>query len=191
MLGVFIVSSIEIPSVSTPDEATVVSNTASTVAFATTEEATKNIAVEEDSVTEATTKPVINITDATSNESSYCSSATSDSIDDVSEYELDLVARTIYQEAGICGEYCQWLVGSTILNLADECGGVENVVFDYDKFNVAYVLYSATPSDSSYAVARRVLSGDRDYNVKAFRNNYYHDFGTPYTSVDNVYFSTY
>jgi hypothetical protein len=108
-----------------------------------------------------------------------------------SEYELDLLARTIYQEAGICGEYCQWLVGSTVLNLADDRGGIENVVFDYNTFNVAYILYDCTPSDLSYSVARRVLSGDRDYAVKAFRTDYYHSFGTPYTNVDNVYFSTY
>ena len=108
-----------------------------------------------------------------------------------SDYELDLLARTIYQEAGICGEYCQWLVGSTVLNLADSYGGIEAVVFDYNTFNVAYSLYNATPSDLSYSVANRLLSGDRDYSVKAFRTDYYHSFGTPYTSVDNVYFSTY
>jgi hypothetical protein len=108
-----------------------------------------------------------------------------------SDYELDLLARTIYQEAGICSEYCQWLVGSTVLNLADERGGLESVVFDYNTFNVAYVLYDAEPSDLSYSVASRLLSGDRDCNVKAFRMDYYHNFGTPYTNVDGVYFSTY
>ena len=108
-----------------------------------------------------------------------------------SDYEIDLIARTTYQEAGNCSEYCQWLVASTILNLADEQGGIENVVFNYNTFNVAYCLYDATPSDTSYAVARRVASGDRDYNVKAFRTDYYHDFGSPYTSTDNVYFSAY
>lgn len=111
--------------------------------------------------------------------------------DEYSDYELDLLARTIYQESGICGEYCQWLVGSTVLNLADERGGIENVVFDYNTFNVAYILYDCTPSDLSYSVAERLMSGDRDYNVKAFRSDYYHDFGTPYTYVDNMYFSVY
>lgn len=107
-----------------------------------------------------------------------------------SDYELDLLVRTIYQEGGICSEYCQWLIGSAVLNLADERGGIENVVFDYNTFNVAYVLYDCTPSELSYAVAARVLSGDRDYVVKYFRTDYYHGFGTPYTNVDNVYFST-
>lgn len=108
-----------------------------------------------------------------------------------SEYEIDLIARTIFQESGICSEYCQWLVGSTILNLADERGGIESVVFDYNTFNVAYKLFDDTPSELSYKVARRVVSGDRDYKVKAFRTDYYHGFGTPYIEVDNVYFSEY
>lgn len=107
-----------------------------------------------------------------------------------SEYEYDLLARTIYQEGGVCSEYCQWLIGSAVLNLADERGGIENVVFDYNTFNVAYVLYDCTPSNLSYSVAERLLSGDRDYVVKYFRTDYYHGFGTPYTNVDNVYFST-
>lgn len=110
---------------------------------------------------------------------------------DTSDSDVDLLARTIYQEAGTCSEYCQWLVGSTVMNLADERGGLESVVFHYNTFNVAYSLYNATPSDLSYSVANRVMSGDRDYAVKAFRMNYYHEFGTPYCVVDGVYFSTY
>lgn len=151
-----------------------VPSTAEVVAEQTTEDVKTEIIVVEDYIEETKlTEPQMSVKN------------------DVSEYELDLLARTIYQEAGSCGEYCQWLVGSTVLNLADERGGIEVVVFDYNTFNVAYSLYNATPSDLSYSVASRLLSGDRDYCVKAFRTSYYHDFGTPYISVDNVYFSTY
>lgn len=107
------------------------------------------------------------------------------------DYELDLLARCIYQESGTCGEYCQWLVGSTVLNIMDYRGCDIEIVYDYDTFNVAYNLYDETPSDLSYVVAERILSGDRDYNVMAFRTDYYHSFGNPYTNVDNVYFSTF
>ena len=105
--------------------------------------------------------------------------------------EVDLLARVIYCEAGNCSEYCQWLVGSTAMNLADSNGGLRAVAFDYNTFNVAGILYTRDPSELSYSVAQRVLSGDRDYNVKAFRMSYYHSFGTPYAVVDNVYFSSY
>lgn len=105
--------------------------------------------------------------------------------------DSDLLARVIYLEVGNCSEECQWLVGSTAMNLADRYGGLEAVATDYNTFNVAYALYDCEPSSTSRSVADRVLSGDRDYNVMAFRAGYYHDFGTPYTSIDNVYFSTY
>lgn len=113
------------------------------------------------------------------------------SISGYSEHEIDLIAKTTYLESGNCGEYCQWLTASTILNLADRSGGVANVVYDYNTFNVAGYIDGCSPSDLSYSVARRVASGDRDYNVMAFRAGYYHSFGTPYESADNVYFSTY
>lgn len=108
-----------------------------------------------------------------------------------SESEIDLIAKTTYLESGNCGEYCQWLTASTILNLADSRGGIANVVYDYNTFNVAGMIDGCRPGDLSYSVAQRVASGDRDYNVMAFRASYYHSFGTPYTNVDNVYFSTY
>lgn len=105
--------------------------------------------------------------------------------------DIDLIARTVYLESGGCGEYCQWLTASTILNLAESRGGIANVVYDYNTFNVAGMIDYCEPSDLAYSVAERVASGDRDYNVMAFRADYYHDFGNPYASADNVYFSTY
>jgi hypothetical protein len=156
----------------------------------TTQEVTEQIVETEAVVQEETEYVDVEESYEDENEESYSDDYSNDYVN-YSDYELDLLARTIYQEAGICGEYCQWLVGSTVLNLADERGGIENVVFDYDTFNVAYILYDCTPSNLSYSVASRLLSGDRDYSVKAFRTNYYHSFGTPYTNVDNVYFSTY
>ena len=142
----------------------------------------------ETTVEETTTKKTVAVT--TTRAEAY-SEQSEDWLNGYSYYEYDLLARTIYQESGICGEYCQWLVGSTVLNLADRRGGIENVVFDYNTFNVAYILFDATPSDLSYSVARRLISGDRDYNVMAFRDSYYHNFGEPYASVDNMYFSVY
>ncbi len=104
---------------------------------------------------------------------------------------VDLLARIIYFESGSCSEYCQWLVGSTAMNLADEYGSLETVAFNYDIFNVANILYTDTPSSLSYSVATRIINGDRDINVRAFRTDYYHSFGSPYTNVDNVYFNSY
>lgn len=105
--------------------------------------------------------------------------------------DVVLLAKVIYLEGGNCSEYCQWLIGSTAMNLADINGGLSAVAYNYNLFNVVYLIDGCTPSQMSLNVAERVLSGDRDYNVKAFRTDYYHSFGTPYTNIDNVYFSSY
>lgn len=118
-----------------------------------------------------------------------------DSCDETYDYcesiDTDLLARVIYCESGICSEYCQWLVGSVAMNLAEEYGSLESVAFNYNIFNVANILYTREPSELSYSVAERIVSGDRNTAVKAFRTDYYHSFGQPYESVDNVYFTVY
>lgn len=105
--------------------------------------------------------------------------------------DVELLASVIYLESGSCSEYCQWLVGSAIMNLADANGGLDVVAHDYNMFEVAPDVDSCEPSELSTSVAQRVLSGDRDYAVNAFREGYYHEWATPYTNVDNVYFSTF
>jgi flagellar motor protein MotB len=184
---------------STKDEAKTISETVSENCELTTEETTKVIETTEPVVETTTEQNTVenDIDNSQQYQEDYLENqpnSYNDNINctyDISEYELELVARTIYCEAGGCSEYCQWLVGSTILNLADVNGGIVAVTSNSNMFNVADYLYNSTPSDLSYSVARRVLSGDRDYNVMAFRASYYHSFGIPYTNVDNMYFSTY
>lgn len=105
--------------------------------------------------------------------------------------DAELLAKVIYLESGSCSEYCQWLVGSTVMNQADMNGGLYEVAHNYNIFEVAPYVDECTPSELSLSVAYRILSGDRDYVVNAFRESYYHEWATPYTDVDNVYFSTY
>ena len=187
LVTIGVVGTVNYSNTSTPDEAVIETSPPTTIAIATTVCPT-TICVE------TTVEPTVEVVEENTQEDVdeyYEEPESNNYYSNPSDYELDLLARTIYQEAGICSEYCQWLVGSTVLNLADERGGLESVVFDYNTFNVAYVLYDAEPSDLSYSVASRLLSGDRDCNVKAFRMDYYHNFGMPYTNVDGVYFSTY
>ena len=123
----------------------------------------------------------------------YTELAEPESQEVVPNSDEDLLARLIYLESGSCSEYCQWLVGSTIINLLGDSKRLADIAYNYNVFD-AYVvdrLNSCTPSSLSISVARRVLSGDRDPVPLAFRTDYYHDFGMPYTNVDNVYFSTF
>lgn len=110
-----------------------------------------------------------------------------------SDSDRNIIARLVMAESGNCSEECIWLTGSTLLNLADRYhgGDIEATARDSSIFDVAGYLDSVVPNQKCWDVADRLLSGDRDYNVMAFRTNYYHLFGTPYTNIDNVYFSTY
>lgn len=103
--------------------------------------------------------------------------------------DVSLLARVLWAEVGGCSRECQRLVASTVLNLADYMSGGDLSEIVYDT-NVVYIS-NDEPSSQCYEVARAVLAGDRDYNVMAFRSGYYHDFGTPYTNIDDVYFSTF
>ena len=107
--------------------------------------------------------------------------------------DVDLLARIICLESGDCSDECQRLVGSTAMNLADIYGGLSEVAYDYTMFNVAYNLDYCQPSDKNYEIAESVVSGNRDYNVKAFKTGGYHEWATPYIYLpeDGVYFSTY
>ena len=195
--------------VATPDEVSVVPTTQITTTVATTAVATTTAeattVVHTEPTTAKTEEPVSdievskdmgNMQESDNYAGNVQRQENSESNDyepseDYSNSDVDLIARTVYLESGGCGEYCQWLTASTILNLADRNGGISNVVYDYNTFNVAGMIDGCSPSDLSYSVAQRVVSGDRDYSVMAFRADYYHSFGTPYTNVDNVYFSTY
>lgn len=107
--------------------------------------------------------------------------------------DRSIIARLIMAESGGCSLECLWLTGSTLLNLADRYhnGDIEATAKDSDIFDVADYLDYVEPNQECWDTADRLLSGDRDYNVMAFRTDYYHSFGTPYRKVDNVYFSIY
>lgn len=107
------------------------------------------------------------------------------------DYDRELLARVIYLEAGGCSAECQRLVGSATLNLADMYGSLEAVAYDPNKFAVAGDIGGCSPDSLSYEMADALIAGNRNSEVMAFRAGYYHDFGSPYTSIDNVYFSTY
>lgn len=110
-----------------------------------------------------------------------------------SDSDRNIIARLVMAESGNCSLECLWLTGSTLLNLADRYhnGDIEATAKDSDIFDVADYLDYVEPNQDCWDTADRLLSGDRDYNVMAFRTDYYHSFGTPYRKVDNVYFSTY
>lgn len=163
----------------------------------TTEATSESTTVESDTTkvqeTTTTTTPPVETTSGLDVAELAQSCAELEVYEETYNYSEDtlLLAKVIYLEAGTCSSQCQWLVGSTAMNLADEYGDLSAVAYNYSMFNVAYLIDSCDPSDESIAIAEQILSGDRDSQVKAFKTDSYHDWATPYTEVDNVYFSVY
>ncbi|MGN1131274.1 MAG: Ig-like domain-containing protein [Ruminococcus sp.] len=108
--------------------------------------------------------------------------------------EKDLLMRSLYREAGSTGFWCQVYVCSATLNLwKSEYSylSLGEMLTNYNIYETAYTLSSVTSQEKSYVkeATDYVLNGGRVPNVKYFRTDYYHSFGTPVTSIENVYFS--
>lgn len=108
--------------------------------------------------------------------------------------EKDLLMRSLYREAGSTGFWCQVYVCSATLNLwKSEYShlSLEGMLTNYNIYETAYTLSSVTSSEKSYVkdATEYVLNGGKVPYVKYFRTDYYHSFGTPVTSIENVYFS--
>ena len=106
--------------------------------------------------------------------------------------EQEIIARVIMAESGTCSTNCLWLTGSALLNLADyyNNGDIAATANDPQIFETAGSYYNQEPTQECWNVVERLNNGDRDLDVMFFRTDYYHSFGTPYTNIDNVYFST-
>lgn len=107
-----------------------------------------------------------------------------------SDPEEAILAKLLYCEAGSMSWKGQVYVCSAILNLRDYSGrSIWNMAHDYNTFSVAGYVDSATPTSTQYEVIEYVLNGGRIPDIKYFRTNYYHSFGTPVCNIENVYFS--
>ena len=113
---------------------------------------------------------------------------------ELTAYERDLLMRSLYREAGSTSFWCQVYVCSATLNLWKSDYShltLGQMLTNYNIYETAYTLNSVTEKEKSYVkkATDYVLNGGRVPNVKYFRTSYYHGFGTPVTSIDNVYFS--
>lgn len=107
----------------------------------------------------------------------------------VKEPEEDILAKLLYREAGGMGREGKIYVCSAILNLRDATGkSIWTMAHDYNMFSV-FNVDGANPDSSIYEVIDYVVNGGRISDIKYFRTDYYHDFGTPVCRIENVYFS--
>ena len=112
-------------------------------------------------------------------------------IDILGEKEYYILAQLLWHEAGIMGWDGKVWVCSAILNLGEHSNmSIWSMAYNGNMFSVASYVDTGTPSAECFDVIEYVVSGgNRVEDVKYFRTDYYHDFGTPITKIENVYFS--
>lgn len=104
------------------------------------------------------------------------------------EEEKQLLAQCLYCEAGSTSWEAQVATFSAILNHIDDYDGLW-VLDSVNHFAVAPYYRYCSPLQVQYDVVDYVLSGHRIADIKYFRTSYYHSFGSPMFSIENIYFS--
>lgn len=112
---------------------------------------------------------------------------------DVSDEEIELMARITFAEAEAEPEYGQRLVIDTMLNRRDGSKWPNDIYsvltqpnqysYGNDRFNRSYA------TEELINLVKEELQNRTDPNVVFFRTTRYSDYGTPYTQVCCHYFS--
>lgn len=112
-------------------------------------------------------------------------------IDILGEKEYYILAQLLWHEAGIMGWEGKVWVCSAILNLGEHSNmSIWSMAHKGNMFSVAPYVDTGTPSAECFEVIEYVVAGgNKIEEVKYFRTGYYHNFGTPITKIENVYFS--
>lgn len=113
----------------------------------------------------------------------------------ISAEEREMLAQLLYLEAGSTSYECQHMVAAVIFNRLSQGWGntMTEVIYAEGQFSPAYLIGTVTPSDIQYQIIDDITYNGHSYpsNLLCFRADYYFsDWGEPYTSIDNVYFST-
>lgn len=115
-------------------------------------------------------------------------------IPEVSEDEIELIARITWCEAGTECEEGKRLVIDTILNRVDDehfPDSIEGVIFQPNQFSPVSngSFDKAEVKDDIYQLVLEELECRTDDEVLYFRTGRYHKWGTPLFQVGNHYFS--
>lgn len=110
----------------------------------------------------------------------------------LSENDIRLIAKLVYEEAGAQSYKCQKAIASVVINRMIRYNKTaRQVIFEPGVFSVS-ISGTRASAESIRAVRDVVKNGTTlPKNVLAFRNQHYHrGFGRPYCCIDGVYFST-
>ena len=108
--------------------------------------------------------------------------------------ELDLLYRTVQAEGYTLGYEGMRLITDAILNLAESQDvSVTDCILNPGQFTVistGAIWKEPVYQDTIDAVLAEVRGARIDYDIKYFRTNHFHGFGTPCFAYGNVYFSS-
>lgn len=105
--------------------------------------------------------------------------------------ELDLLYRTVQAEGYTMGLEGMRLITDAILNLSRDrgCSVYETLTSGaYTVVNTGQI-WRQSIYEETIAAVNAELGGQIDYDIKYFRTNHFHGFGTPCFAYGNVYFS--
>lgn len=106
-----------------------------------------------------------------------------------SDDDIALMARIVMNESSICAFDAKELVAITIINRVNS-DKFPDTVYDVVHQSGAYSLIeNGEVSPECFLAVQSALLASYPTDLFYFRDSYYHDFGTPYCHVDNLYFS--
>lgn len=115
---------------------------------------------------------------------------------ELTDDEIDMLARLVYLEAGGESYECMKGVASVVLNRMTSTGmSLHDVIYAPNQFSPAFYIESTCYTDTVYSAVMDVVENGPSLPtyVTFFRADYYHDFGNdivvPYTCINNTYFS--
>lgn len=111
----------------------------------------------------------------------------------LSEYEIQLLAKLVYCEVGNCSYRCKKAVASVVINQAKRYGlSIRCAIYRDGAFSTSYKVARTRASSSCIQAVRDVARNGTTLprSVIAFRNGHYHSFGRRYYRIENVYFSS-
>lgn len=105
----------------------------------------------------------------------------------------ELLAKCVMAEAGGEGETGMRLVTACILNQLDDPDfpdTIQGVISLKGNFaSYPYAIRKAEPTDECYEAIKKEVSNRSNYEIKFFRTDHYHGFGTPELRHGAHYFS--
>ena len=114
----------------------------------------------------------------------------------ITDEEIQLMERCVMSEAGGCTCECQEAVATVILNrwqhpdkYPDTIAGVITEEGQFSTKDNGEPTLSVRLAVHNAIVYYNTALMDLPYQIYYFRQDHYHNFGVPYESIDNLYFS--